>query len=237
MTCHRNDNLLLIVLIVLTGLGLGLSGCVTAAQNQPWRPDKLYDIDTIAAPAAYDDNGGFVYSGSSLFSPRRARRVGDMVTVLVVQETAADSKAGTSLKKKNESKAGIKAMFGLETAVAKIPGGGPTLELDAGAENTFDGSGGTNRAGSLSGTITARVIQVLPNGHLVIAGRQAVKINNEVEVLGLRGVIDPRSILADNTVLSTLIADARIEYSGTGVVAGKQRPGWLSRILDVISPF
>jgi flagellar L-ring protein precursor FlgH len=234
MTCPRNDTL---VLIVLLGLGLGLSACATAAQNQPWRPDKLYDVDMIAGPVDYDDNGGFVYGGSSLFSPRRARRVGDMVTVLVVQDTAADSKAGTSLKKKNESKAGIKAMFGLETAVASIPGGGPTLDLDAGAENTFDGSGGTNRAGSLSGTITARVIEVLPNGHLVVAGRQAVKINNEVEVLGLRGVIDPRSILADNTVLSTSIADARIEYSGTGVVAGKQRPGWLSRVLDVISPF
>jgi flagellar L-ring protein precursor FlgH len=78
---------------------------------------------------------------------------------------------------------------------------------------------------------------VLPNGHLVVAGRQAVKINNEVEILGLRGIVDPRSILANNTVLSTAIADARIEYGGTGVVAAKQRPGWLSRILDTVSPF
>ncbi len=237
MTWHRNE---IIVLSVLLGSVLSLSGCVTAAQNQPWRPDKLYEVDAIAENVSYDNNGGFVYSGSSLFSPRRARRVGDMVTVLVVQETTADSKARTSLKKKNESKAGIAALFGLETAVANLPnlpGGGPTLDLDAKAENTFDGSGGTNREGSLYGKITARVIQVLPNGHLVIAGRQAVKINNEVEVLGLRGIVDPRSILADNTILSTSIADARIEYGGTGVVSGKQRPGWLSRILDVISPF
>ena len=111
------------------------------------------------------------------------------------------------------------------------------MDLDALAENSFDGSGGTNRAGSLSGTITARVLRVLPNGHLVVAGRQAVKINNEVEILGLRGIVDPRSILANNTVLSTSIADARIEYGGTGVVAGKQRPGWMSRILDTVSPF
>jgi len=234
MTCQRID---IVPLVVLLTAALSLAGCATASQNQPWRPDKLYDVDGVAETVSYDDNGGFVYGGASLFSPRRARRVGDMVTVLVIQSTAADSKAGTSLKKKNEAKAGIAALFGLETAVAKIPGGGPTLDLDATAENTFDGSGGTNRSGTLSGTITARVLQVLPNGHLVIAGRQAVKINNEVEVLGLRGIIDPRSILADNTVLSTSIADARIEYGGTGVVAGKQRPGWLSRILDIVSPF
>ena len=237
MTQHRYE---IFSLSLLLGVALSLSGCATAAQNQPWRPDKLYDVETIAETVSYDDNGGFVYSGSSLFSPRRARRVGDMVTVLVIQETTADTKAGTSLKKKNETKAGIAALFGLETAVANIPnlpGGGPTFDLDATAENTFDGGGGTNRAGSLFGKITARVIQVLPNGHLVVAGRQAVKINNEVEVLGLRGIVDPRSILVDNTVLSTSIADARIEYGGTGVVAVKQRPGWLSRILDVVSPF
>ncbi len=227
-------------LILLMATSLPLAGCATASHNQPWRPDELYDVESIEGVASVNENGGFVYGGSSLFSPRRARRVGDMVTVLVIQETAADSKAGTSLKKKNETTAGIKALFGLEGLVGQLPnlpGGGPTLDLDALAENSFDGSGGTNRAGSLKGTITARVLRVLPNGHLVIAGRQAVKINNEVDVLGLRGIVDPRSILADNTVLSTSIADARIEYGGTGVVSGKQRPGWMSRILDTVSPF
>lgn len=235
--CQKIDTLRLVLLVSLVA---PMSGCATASQNQPWRPDELYDISTIEGVASVDDNGGFVYGGASLFSPRRARRVGDMVTVLVVQDTTADSKAGTSLKKKNETSAGIKALFGLEGLVGQLPnlpGGGPTLDLDALAENSFDGSGGTNRAGSLTGTITARVLRVLPNGHLVIAGRQAVKINNEVEVLGLRGIVDPRSILANNTVLSTAIADARIEYGGTGVVAAKQRPGWLSRVLDTVSPF
>ncbi|MBJ96259.1 MAG: flagellar biosynthesis protein FlgH [Rickettsiales bacterium] len=229
--------------LVLFGLALSLlvpMGCATSAHNQPWRPDELYDVGTIEQTASVDTNGGFVYGGSSLFSPRRARRVGDMVTVMVIQNTAADSTAGTRLQKKNEQTAGIRALFGLEGLVGQLPnlpGGGPSLDLDAQAEQAFDGNGGTNRAGSLTGTLTARVLKVLPNGHLVIAGRQAVKINNEVEVLGLRGVVDPRSILANNTVLSTSVADARIEYGGTGVVAGKQRPGWMSRILDTVSPF
>ena len=158
MTQHRTE---IFCLSSLLSLALALSGCATAAQNQPWRPDKLYEVETIAETVSYDDNGGFVYSGSSLFSPRRARRVGDMVTVLVVQETTADTTAGTSLTKRNESKAGIAALFGLETAVANIPnlpGGGPTLDLDASAENTFDGGGGTKRCRDLG---TA----VLPDGY------------------------------------------------------------------------
>ena len=105
------------------------------------------------------------------------------------------------------------------------------------AKNDFSGTGTTARQGSLTGTLTVQVVDVLPNGNLVIGGRQAVKINNEIQVLNLRGLVDPRAVADDNSVLSSQVADARIEFSGVGVVAGKQRPGWLARILDVIAPF
>ncbi|HCP45083.1 MAG TPA: hypothetical protein DIU15_03525 [Deltaproteobacteria bacterium] len=223
--------------VLLPAMLVGLAGCATASQGETWRPNELYDVEMVEAPDLYDDNGGFVYGGASLFSPKRARQIGDLLTIVVVQDTEAGSEASTSLKKTNEANSGVSALFGLETALAEIPGGGPTLDLSATAESGFDGSGSTGRKGSLKGTLTARVVKVLPNGHLVIAGRQAVKINNEVEVLGLRGIVDPKGISSTNTVLSTSIADARIEYSGTGVVAGKQRPGWMSRILDVVAPF
>jgi flagellar L-ring protein precursor FlgH len=126
--------------------------------------------------------------------------------------------------------------MGLEGAMANI-GLTPAALIGATSTNDFDGSGGTKRSGELSGTVTAWVTDVLPNGLLVIGGRQAVKINNEVEVLALRGVVDPRAIDSSNTIASSSIADARVEYTGTGVVAGKQAPGWLTRALDVVWPF
>jgi flagellar L-ring protein precursor FlgH len=85
--------------------------------------------------------------------------------------------------------------------------------------------------------MSAIVTQVLPNGNLVIEGKRLVRVNNEEQVMILSGVIRPRDVAADNSILSTLVADAKIFYSGEGVIADKQRPGWLSRGLDKFSPF
>ncbi len=223
-------------LTILMSLAATLAGCAgPRAQSNSLDTDMEPVIAERSQPT--NSNGGFVYGGGSLYSPRKARQIGDLVTIRVVQSTAADTTAGTNLKRKSDMSASVSALFGLETVIADIPGGGPSLSLGATTKNDFDGTGGTNRAGSLSGTLTARVVELLPNGHLVVLGKQAVKINNEVEVLAIRGVVDPRSIAADNSVFSTAIADARIEYGGTGVVAGKQRPGWFSRVLDMVSPF
>jgi flagellar L-ring protein precursor FlgH len=127
--------------------------------------------------------------------------------------------------------------MGLETAIASIPGGGPSLSIETSTKNDYDGEGGTNRAGSVTGTLTTRVVEVMTNGNLVVYGQQNVRINNENEVLAVTGIVDPRSIGADNSVLSTSVSDLHIEYAGTGVVSGKQRPGWFTRILDVVTPF
>jgi len=214
-----------------------LASCATTGSQGPAIDPRLTDIPDVAPVPTVDADGGFTYTGGSLFSRRRARAVGDLLTIRVLHKTQADSSATTSLKRKGEVAAGVTALMGLETALASIPGGGPSLSIGSTTQNDYDGEGSTNRIGTVQGTLTTRVIKVLPNGHLIVHGQQDVRVNNENEVLAVTGIVDPRSIGADNSVLSTAIADLHIEYAGTGVVSGKQRPGWFTRILDVATPF
>lgn len=214
-----------------------LASCVTTGTQVPDHNPAKYSVPDVTAAPTVDADGGFTYTGGSLFSRRRARSVGDLLTIQVIHNTKADTKATTSLKRKGEVAAGVTALLGLETAIANIPGGGPSLQIGTSTQNDYDGEGGTNRTGTVQGTLTTRVIEVLPNGNLVVYGQQDVRVNNENEVLAVTGIVDPRSITADNTVLSTSVADLHIEYAGIGVVSGKQRPGWFTRILDVVTPF
>jgi flagellar L-ring protein FlgH len=215
---------------------LALAGCATTGGTLVLdRP--AYQPPSIQPTPVADSNGGFTYGSGSLYSGRRARVVGDLVTIRVIHATQAGTSATTSLKRNGTMGAGVTAMFGLETELAKLPGGGPSLDITTSTTNDYEGEGGTDRAGSLTGTLTTRVIEVLPNGHLVLFGSQDVRVNDESEVLAVTGVVDPRDIGTDNSVLSTRVAELRMEYAGIGVVAGKQRPGWFTRIFDVVTPF
>ncbi len=223
--------------LLILGLAAALSGCATTGyQAGNFSADPAYDRMLPEPPPMVDSDGGIRVTESSLYSGRRAIEIGDLVTIEIAHSTTADSSANTNLARKTKTSVGIKALVGLETALASI-GLTPEALIEATGENNFDGTGVTARSGDLKATLTARVVDVEPNGILVIGGRQAVKINNEIQILTLRGRVDPRSIDSDNSVSSSQIADARIEYSGMGVVASKQRPGWLSRILDLITPF
>ena len=111
------------------------------------------------------------------------------------------------------------------------------MAVKASLKKGFDGSGATSRKNSLSATITDIVRQVLPNGNLYIEGKKEVIINNERQYIIVSGIVRPEDIRPDNSVTSDQIADARIQYSGRGVLADKQRPGWLGRLLDLVWPF
>jgi flagellar L-ring protein precursor FlgH len=107
----------------------------------------------------------------------------------------------------------------------------------AGLANSFDGEGATTRNSTLNAYISVQVIQVLPNGNLVIQGSRQVQVNNENQIINIQGVIRPVDIDATNTILSTAVAEAKIELNGQGVVSDKQNVGWLTRILDWAWPF
>lgn len=173
-----------------------------------------------------------------LFTDRKARQVNDVVTIQIVEESVAKNKAETKTNRGSSIGAGLSGLFGLEKSLARM---NPDMNLEtlvgAKFDNKFTGKGETSRSGKLVATISAMVVDVMPNGNLKIQGRRTVKVNNEQEIIILTGIVRPRDVTAENVVLSTAIADAQIEYIGRGVVSDKQKPGWLSRGLDKVWPF
>ena len=178
---------------------------------------------------------------SELFINPKARKTGDIVTIQIVESSSASNNATTNTGRTSSLSMGIDNFFGLEdryTSESKPhPFFNPFAKLEGGLTSTFDGTGTTARSGDLTAYITAIVTKVLPNGNLEIIGTREVTVNNEKQTIALSGIIRPRDISPDNVILSTYISDARIAYSGTGIVNDRQRPGWGARIMDWISPF
>jgi flagellar L-ring protein precursor FlgH len=197
-------------------------------------------------PAA-ENPGSLFNTGSSefLFADNRARRVGDVVLVNIVETSSGRHTAETVTEKESTINFGISNWGNKEDA--RLTPVGPSFGLKGeigstpmfrgSAENEFDGEGETTREANITATIAARVVNVLPNGLMQVEGGREIKVNNETQVLVVRGLVRRRDIRPDNSVLSSYLADAHIEYYGRGVVADKQRPGWLTRILDNIWPF
>ena len=165
-------------LALALALALPLSGCAHAGYRMGnFGADPAYEPEALPAPQVVDADGAIIVRGASIYSGRRALAVGDHLTVRIAHNTSADSKANTSTNKTSAAELGISSLFGLEQQIADA-GMDTQLQLKGSAGSTFSGDGTTNRSGALSGTLTVRVVDVEPNGTLVIGGRQAVKINN-----------------------------------------------------------
>lgn len=173
-----------------------------------------------------------------LFTDPRARGIGDIITVNIIEKASASGNASTKADKKSSHSAGITSLFGFEKALAdKNPNLDPGKLLGASTDNSFDSSGEISRSGNVTATLTARVTELLPNANLMIRGTRQVTINNEQQLLIIQGIIRPEDISPENTIASTSIADAQIIYTGKGIVSDRQRPGWLGRVVDLIWPF
>jgi len=173
------------------------------------------------------------------FSDLRARQVGDIVTIKIIETYSTSSSVKQQTAKKSSAKAGIDKLMGFENRIEGIFKDATPSDLFEGSLSTSTtGQGGTSRESKILATMTARVIKVLPNGNLVIQGTRAIKKNNDLEYITLTGIIRPEDIGYDNSILSTQISDAYIEYSGKGptseVVSG---PGIITRLLHIFWPF
>ncbi len=176
----------------------------------------------------------------SSFQDLRATKIGDLITVNIVETSQANKKAATKTGRDSSINAGITNLLGWEGKIGELglPSGFQNENMfRASMKNDFGGSGETTRNESMTASITARVIEVTPNGNLFIKGSRKVKVNNEAKYIILTGLVRPADISPDNTVLSSYIAEASIEYSGSGPVSDKQRPGWLMRAVDFVWPF
>ena len=168
----------------------------------------------------------------------RASRVGDMVTILIEETAEGREVAQTKADKKSSQKLGVTGFFGLISKLTGAIGGdGTDTMISQSNEMKHNGIGETKRSGSLSAIITARVVKTLKNGDLQIRGQKNIRVNEEERTLILEGFVRPYDISAKNTILSSQIADARITFNGFGVLADKQKQGWLTTILEKILPF
>ena len=165
------------------------------------------------------------------FEDRRARAVGDTVTIQIVEALSA-SQVSTSTSNRNSSiDSGITALpFNSLEGLGKMGIGAKT-------SNDFSGKGGTQAANTFSGSITATVIEVMPNGHLVVAGEKQIGVNQNVDVLRFSGTVDPRLVQPGSIISSTQVANVRVESRGRGAQGEAQTVGWLSRFFLNFHPF
>lgn len=167
-----------------------------------------------------------------------ARQVGDLVTVLILEQTNTSLDASTDATKASSASASIDALLGAEkTITGAHPNMGGAIAVGGGSSTAFAGSGGTTRGSAIETMLTTEVIEVLGNGNLRLWGYKKVRVNRETQYVVITGVVRPRDIQMDNTVVSDRLSEAEFEITGSGVVADKQGPGFLSRVLDAIWPF
>jgi flagellar L-ring protein precursor FlgH len=225
-----------VAMMLVAGGVAALSGCVSApvtAQDTGRVPSPVY---LRATEETRTDGSLWVNSQSNayFFQDYKASRVGDTIRVNISETTKGKKEANTKTKRKSAIAATTVDLLGIQ---AHIPSVTERLGLEAEFEDEFEGKATTDRKGEFTATITAVVTEVFPNGSMVIEGHREVSVNNEKEMMTLTGIIRPFDISPSNTIQSEKISDAKITFSGRGVLNDKQRPGWLVRIIDWIWPF
>ena len=169
------------------------------------------------------------------YSDKKALRVGDTLTVRIVENAQASNTADTDLSRTSAATAGFSTFFGQKKFLGLFKLGDELLNTNS--ANSHQGSGSTTRTGQLTATMTAVVREVLANGNLVIQGTRELLVNHEQQFITLTGIVRPQDIGRDNFVLSSQLADANITIGGLGVVDDKQKSGWGTWIFDFIWPF
>ena len=217
-------------------LAAALGGCVSLPTQAVVEIAEPTAARPVAAPVTGLNNGS-IFQGQTyrpLFEDHRARLVGDTITVQIAEKVAASAKSTSSVERGG-------TLSGSVTALPMLPGSIssrllPHLSVGGTSSNVFDGKGGTENTNTFSGTITATVIEVLPNGHLLIGGEKQIGVNHNVDVLRFSGQVDPRAIQPGNSVSSAQIANVRIEQRGRGALGDAQQTGWMSRFFLSLSP-
>jgi flagellar L-ring protein precursor FlgH len=236
---HRKYIFLFMALIFLTGCA-GPQKSASGMDGNKMVHDPQFPSYNPSRPVE-----GSLWSeatGISLFPDRRARKIGDIVIVRIVEDPEAELNANTKTSRSSGIDAAKLKFFGYMKALAEK---NPRLAQNPGEDDLmlaslgtkFDGKGSSDRDGHLKAYISAVVNKVLFNGNLYVVGKREIKVNNETQYITLSGIIRPEDISPTNEISSTYVADARITYAGIGPVADKQKPGWLGRIVDYVWPF
>ncbi|HEY5606732.1 MAG TPA: flagellar basal body L-ring protein FlgH [Alphaproteobacteria bacterium] len=187
-------------------------------------------------PASYSPNSLWRNGSRAFFKDQRAHQVGDILTVTVNLNDKAAIANETQRSRENKEDSGIDNFFG-KSKVPIMNAAVPTRIFTGDSSSSSDGKGSVNRSEALTTNVAAVVTQVLPNGNLVVEGKQEVRVNFEVRELVVAGIVRPEDIQSDNTIDSTKIAQARIAYGGRGQITDVQQPRYGQQVLDVLLPF
>ena len=218
-------------------VALALAGCL-----RPHPPAEPPPVTWTPGPGAPPANGSLWradLADNYAFRDLRAYFPGDLLTVVVTEKSQGKKDASTEAKAESSISASVEDFFGVPASAVKLlpKGFNPESIVKAAAARESTGDGATSRTGNLSASITVRVVEVDPGGNLRVRGDKVIRVNREDQYIVLSGTVRPQDIAADNTVLSTRLADARIDYFGKGVVADKQGVPMTHRLFDWIWPF
>lgn len=217
--------------VLIVTMAVLLAGC----SSSPPEPVVVEPYEPVVIPEnAYGVPNGSIYQAQNgyipLFEDQRPRRTGDIITIILEEQVSATKNA--SSQSSRASNIGVD-LEGLPDALEQLAEYG----FSVGSANDFAGSGGSSASNQFSGVITVQVMQVLPNGNLRVRGEKQIAINQGTEYIRFSGVVNPRSINGQNSVLSTAVAEARLEYIGDGYINDAQKQGWLQRFFNYIAPF
>ncbi|NNE65157.1 MAG: flagellar basal body L-ring protein FlgH [Pyrinomonadaceae bacterium] len=240
---YKKSFIALIVLALSAGFAFGQKNKRKKKKNSA---PKLKVVEMENMPPIKSQNyigqpsteNGSLYSdnapNTNLLVDFKARSVGDLVFVDVVETSTATVSSGADRNRESGTAGGLSTLAG----VLPFPGAADVSSVITGLGNReFSGSGSTKRNSNVTARITARVVEVLPNGDLRIQAMKQVKINKETELLAVTGIIRKKDISADNAIQTLLIGDLRVEFNGKGVASKDNAPGWLFRFFDLINPF
>jgi len=232
------------IAIVPLSLVFFLGACSTSHRavdsNSTIIPKNLY-----TKPSNKKPEEGALWPGNTrgnfLFGDDKAAVVGDIITVTINENATSTQSATTNTAKDTSVNMTAPNILGLPTnmGIQNFLNMGTQFDpsVNATIANSMQGTGTVTRNGTLTATISAIITDILPSGNLRIEGRRSVTVNHEEQIMVLRGVVRPQDINFDNTIPSTLIADAAISYTGEGVVADEQRKGWLAKVFSKVWPF
>ena len=213
-----------------------LTGCLATSYDAAMKREPMVIPPSLPEVKA-EPSPGSIWPGATsnnlIFTDRKARNIGDIVTIVIDEKSEGENNANTETKRTSLTAANITGMYQMNPDRTIMSG----YKLGGGMDNNHKGEGKTNRDGLLKGRISARVVRVLPNGNLIIEGRRMLTVNSEDQFMVITGLIRPEDVTSDNLIFSQYISDARIVYAGKGVVDDKMRPGWMARVVDWVWPF
>ena len=202
-------------------------------QGIPAQPSVLPEFTSVRP----SEGSLWLNKNGSIYEDSKAAHVGDTVIVDIIENTTSKMDVNTEASRKTKMDIGVPQINILGYGTDFGASAGDTSLIGTDFSTDFQAEADSDRSGQITASIGARITEVLPNGHLSIFGKRAMKVNNEVQYITVAGIVRPQDISASNRVKSTYLADSRIEYYGKGALADKQTPGWGTRLLDNFWPW